>query len=87
MVAPRALVALGATAAKAIFGSSVRVTRDRGRLLDIPFAQIGAVTIHPSAILRAGDRDERHEALTEMVDDLAVVADALRRSQGGLART
>jgi len=37
-VQPTALLALGATAAKALFGSSVRVTRDRGRLIESPLA-------------------------------------------------
>ncbi|HEX6229882.1 MAG TPA: UdgX family uracil-DNA binding protein, partial [Solirubrobacterales bacterium] len=32
-VGPRGLLALGATAARSVFGPSVRVTRDRGRLL------------------------------------------------------
>jgi uracil-DNA glycosylase len=35
-VRPRAIVALGATAAKALFGPSVRVTRNRGRILETP---------------------------------------------------
>jgi uracil-DNA glycosylase len=72
-VGPRALVALGATAAKALFGSGVRVTRDRGKRIETPLAPFGAVTIHPSAILRLSDRDERDDALAAMVADLAFV--------------
>src|ERR1044072_4749378 len=51
-VQPTGLLALGATAAKALFGPSVRVTRDRGRLIDSPLAPVAALTLHPSAILR-----------------------------------
>jgi DNA polymerase len=80
-VAPRALVALGATAAKALFGSGIRVTRDRGRLLDSPLAELAAVTIHPSAVLRLREREEREEALTAMVEDLGAVSTAMRRSR------
>ncbi|MDX6601213.1 MAG: uracil-DNA glycosylase [Solirubrobacterales bacterium] len=72
-VSPRALVALGATAAKALFGAKVRVTRDRGRELETSLAPIGAITIHPSAILRLRDHDEREDALAAMVADLAAV--------------
>jgi DNA polymerase len=78
-VSPRAVVALGATAAKALFGSAVRVTRDRGRLLETELAAIAAVTIHPSAILRVRDREEREDALAAMATDLGAVADALKR--------
>jgi uracil-DNA glycosylase family protein len=79
-VSPRVLVALGATAAKALFGSKVRVTRDRGRELETPLAPIGAVTIHPSAILRLHDHDEREDARAAMVADLVAVAEAASRS-------
>lgn len=75
-VKPTALLALGATAAKAIFGSSVRVTRDRGRLIESPLAPVAALTMHPSAILRLRDHDEREEALAGLVEDLRLVASA-----------
>jgi DNA polymerase len=73
-VKPTALLALGATAAKALFGPSVRVTRDRGRLIDSPLAPVAALTLHPSAILRLRDHDEREDALAGLVDDLRLVA-------------
>ena len=75
-VKPTALLALGATAAKALFGPSVRVSRDRGRLIDSPLAPVAALTMHPSAILRLRDRDEREDALAALVDDLRLVADS-----------
>jgi uracil-DNA glycosylase len=73
-VRPTRLLALGSTAAKALFGSSVRVTRDRGRLIDSPLAPVAALTMHPSAILRLRDHDEREDALAALVDDLRLVA-------------
>jgi DNA polymerase len=72
-VKPTRLLALGGTAAKALFGPSVRVTRDRGRLIDSPFAPVAALTPHPSAILRLRDHDEREDALANLVDDLRLV--------------
>jgi DNA polymerase len=75
-VKPQALLALGATAAKALFGSSVRIGRDRGQLIESPLAPFAAVTMHPSAILRLRDRGEREEALAGLVDDLRRVAKA-----------
>jgi uracil-DNA glycosylase family protein len=76
-VAPRALVALGATAARSLFGPGIKVTRDRGELLETPLAAIATVTVHPSAILRVRDDDERHEALAALADDLEAVVKAL----------
>jgi len=72
-VRPTALLALGATAAKALFGPSARVTRDRGRLIESPLAPVAALTIHPSAILRLRDHEEREEAIGGLIDDLRLV--------------
>jgi uracil-DNA glycosylase family protein len=77
VVSPEALVVLGATAAKALFGSSFRITRERGRLLESDLAPIVSATVHPSAILRAPDDEARQEQRRAFRADLAVVARAL----------
>jgi DNA polymerase len=85
---PELVVVLGATAAKALFGPSFRVTRSRGELLpwpasaqrpqDFAATEIRALaTIHPSAVLRADDRDAAYAGL---VADLKVAAAALAGS-------
>jgi uracil-DNA glycosylase len=84
-VKPRVLVALGATAAASLFGSSFRLTQHRGALLAWPPAsgafvddrtrvEIAIATIHPSAVLRAtsAERDLTYQGL---VDDLRRIAD------------
>jgi DNA polymerase len=76
-VRPEALVLLGATAAKALLGSSLRVTRHRGELLQSDLAPIVAATIHPSAILRAPDDASRQAERRAFADDLRVVGRAL----------
>jgi uracil-DNA glycosylase len=81
-VRPRAVVALGATATKALFGASVKVTRDRGRPLETSLAPLGAVTIHPSLILRLRDGEERHDAFAGLVADLQGVWEAMREGAG-----
>jgi uracil-DNA glycosylase family protein len=78
-VRPLAVLALGATAAKALYGPSVRVTRDRGRLVDSPLAPLAALTIHPSAILRLRDHEEREDALDSLIEDLRFVAREMAR--------
>ncbi len=77
-VEPEALLAMGATAARALFGPKVRVTKDRGRPLESPLAPLAAITIHPSAILRLRDHDERETELAAFVADLEAVGAALR---------
>jgi uracil-DNA glycosylase len=77
VVGPEALVLLGATAAKALLGSSFRVTQHRGELLDSGLAPLVAATIHPSAILRAPDDETRQEERDAFAEDLRVVAQAL----------
>jgi uracil-DNA glycosylase len=76
VVRPDALVILGATASKALLGSSFRLTRHRGELLDSELAEIVTATIHPSAILR-GPPEDRKAQREALVADLRVVAQAL----------
>jgi DNA polymerase len=77
-VKPEAVMAMGATAARSLFGPKVKVTKDRGHPLESPLAPLAAVTIHPSAILRLRDHDEREAELAGFVADLEGVASALR---------
>ena len=70
IIRPEAIVCLGATAANAILGSSVRVLRDRGRPLSSGIAQNVFVTVHPSMILRMPDRDAAKEEYEHLIRDL-----------------
>jgi uracil-DNA glycosylase len=81
VVRPTGVVVLGGTAGKALYGSSFRVGETRGRLIDWPDAfevrkppAWVLTTTHPSAVLRADDRDAAYD---EMVSDLRVAAAAL----------
>ena len=77
-VRPRIIVALGATAAQALFGKAVRVMRDRGRPVPSALAPHAFVTVHPSALLRAPDEATRHRETLRFVEDLRQVAALLR---------
>jgi uracil-DNA glycosylase len=77
VVKPEALVLLGATAAKALLGSSFKVTQHRGELLESDLAPIVSATIHPSSILRQRDDAERAAEREAFAEDLRVVAQAL----------
>ena len=77
LVDPEVIVCLGATAVKAMLGSAVRVMKDRGTLMERE-TSLGPrqflVTVHPSAVLRADDRDAAYNGL---VADLRVAASVL----------
>jgi DNA polymerase len=63
-VRPEPVVCLGATAAQALLGRNARVGALRGQVLTLETGTPVMVTIHPSAVLRAGDeRETRREAL------------------------
>lgn len=70
---PVLLVTLGATAAKALLGSSFRLTAHRGEVLDRPDGPPLLPTVHPSAVLRAPD-DRRAAEFVALVADLQVAA-------------
>jgi len=70
LVEPRVLCCLGATAAQAVFGRSFRVTRDRGTFVTLASGVEATATLHPSAALRAENRDEVYAGI---VDDLRTV--------------
>jgi uracil-DNA glycosylase len=77
VVKPEALIILGATAARALLGTSFKVTQHRGELLDSELAPLVSATIHPSAILRSRDDAERAAERKAFAEDLRVVAKAL----------
>ena len=71
-VRPELIVPLGATAGKALLGSSFRVTKQRGELIERDGLRYAA-TVHPSSILRVPS-DRRDAAYADFVDDLRQIA-------------
>lgn len=67
-VGPQLLVTLGSTAAKALLGTSFRLTQHRGEVLEYASRPLVA-TIHPSAVLR-GPKDRQAEMFDALVADL-----------------
>jgi len=74
---PAVLCCLGAVSAQAVLGRSFRVTKSRGEIFTLPSGIEAIATIHPSAVLRADDRDA---ALAGLVHDLEIVRDRLARA-------
>lgn len=75
-IKPEVLVCLGATAARAIFGPTFRITKDRGRFAATRWAPRTIATFHPSAVLRGEDDADQARLYGMLLEDLRKVADA-----------
>lgn len=74
VVNPRVVVCLGVTAARAMFGRTVRLKDLRGQLLPTPRHAHTVVTLHPSALLRLREPAARAQ-------EFAALAQELRQAQ------
>ena len=76
-VKPKALIALGATAARALLGRPVAVMRERGQWYESPRGDRVLVTVHPSALLRLPP-EQRQAAHATWLKDLALATPLVR---------
>ncbi len=68
IIQPRSVVCLGATAAAAVLGRSVKISKERGEWVEGPADTRVLTTYHPAYLLRPfRDRDEKYQ---QLVDDL-----------------
>ena len=83
LVKPATIVALGVTAARSLTGRTVTIGKLRGKPVDMGDGTRLVITIHPSALLRIEDEDERHAAYRSFVADLKAAASANSRGAAG----
>lgn len=83
LVQPSLVVALGSTAALALTGKALSVTKARGATQFEPHA--GFVTVHPSYLLRIPDAAAKREAYLAFVADLKQAADLAQAAIDSLA--
>jgi DNA polymerase len=77
-VQPMVLVALGATAARALVGPGISVSKARGRWLPSSLGPAIMVMVHPASILRAPDAEARQAGMDAFVADLKRAAKRVR---------
>jgi uracil-DNA glycosylase family protein len=82
-VEPELVVCLGATAAQVLVARDARIGALRGRPLTIDQHRLCLVTLHPSAVLRAGE--EREERRSDLLEDLELARDLLEQHAGATA--
>jgi DNA polymerase len=78
LVKPRLVVALGATAARSLIGKTVSISQLRGQVLALDDGAKLLVTIHPSALLRIPDADDKARQYAGLVADLRLCASIVR---------
>ena len=72
-VQPQILVCMGATAAQSVVGKPLAIMKERGRFIDSVLGKLTFVTIHPSAILRQRDNDEREQEYRRFAAEMKLV--------------
>jgi uracil-DNA glycosylase family protein len=79
VIDPEIVVLMGATAAQALLGSSFRVTKERGHVLETELAKWTFATVHPASVLRAPDEEARRVAKEEFIADFELVGDYFKK--------
>jgi len=76
IIHPRVVVALGATAARAVMGKAMTINANRGRLMALPGDAKALITVHPSYLLRLQDERDKRREFDLLVKDLRMAAKA-----------
>jgi len=76
IVRPAVVVALGATAARALTRKALSINANRGRLVELPDQRRGVITVHPSYLLRLLDDRDKAREFDRLVKDLRFAAGA-----------
>ena len=79
IVKPEVVMALGATAARSLFGRPMAIGKNRGHELHLDDGTRAFITIHPSALLRIEQRADKEREYRAFVADLRHAAASLRR--------
>jgi DNA polymerase len=61
IVKPSIVIAMGTTAARAVFGKAMPIGRNRGRVLELDAGGKALVTMHPAYLLRVEESDKARE--------------------------
>jgi probable DNA metabolism protein len=72
-IRPHLLVLMGASAARAVLGRAVTISRERGRPIQLADGQAVFVTVHPSFLLRVPDAAAKAREYQAFVRDLTAI--------------
>jgi len=72
IVRPRLIVALGATAVYSVFGRTMPIGKNRGKIIELANGSDGLITVHPSFLLRVFPEDRERE-YKKFLHDLNII--------------
>jgi uracil-DNA glycosylase family protein len=81
MLQPKVLVCLGGTAAQAILGRTVLITKERGKFLNTSWGLPTFITIHPSAIYRHREKEEQDKEYRRFASEMKEVQRKLQNDR------
>ncbi|MDB5600048.1 MAG: Uracil-DNA glycosylase superfamily protein [Xanthobacteraceae bacterium] len=81
LIKPRLTVALGATAARAVLGRNVTISKERGKPLPLDNGGTAFITVHPSFLLRMPDPEVRRREYARFVADLRQIAEQVTNNR------
>lgn len=70
---PKVVVCMGATAAQSVLGKTVLITKERGKFMESKTGPATFVTIHPSAIYRQQDENDREREYRRFAAEMKLV--------------
>jgi uracil-DNA glycosylase family protein len=76
---PKIVVCMGATAAQAVLGRAVPITKERGKFINSESGLPAFITIHPSAIYRHPSKEEQEKEYRRLVAEMKTVQRKLIR--------
>ena len=78
LIRPPLTVALGATAARSLFGKVMTIGANRGAPLTLADGSEAWITVHPSFLLRLPDEEARRSERVRFVDDLKRIRERVK---------
>jgi uracil-DNA glycosylase len=70
---PKIVICMGATAAQAVLGKTVLITKERAKFIDLQPGLVTFITIHPSAIYRHREKDEQDKEYRRFASEMKQV--------------
>jgi probable DNA metabolism protein len=86
LIRPRTILALGGSAALAVFGKAMPILKSRGTVFALEDGAKAMITVHPSYLLRLPDQTEKAEAYAAFVRDLSAVRALMEHSRAATDR-
>jgi DNA polymerase len=79
---PKIVVCMGATAAQAVLGRAVPITKERGKFINSESGFPAFITIHPSAIYRHREKNEQDQEYRHFASEMKQVQRKLKSMKG-----